>query len=333
MNNNGQMENIWHHIRKNTSRRAMRSLVKLEIVVWVVLLGLIGFCLYQGMQWWHLNADISNTIRSIRPTIDHQLKSLREDINLKMHRIAFLEEQALSSQNPKSGDLGYDLISWMTEQAEVSKTEMIGVEHLKERQVEQYFYSPIEFTFRGDYQSLGKLVNQLERSQYPMKLDYLSVATRENSPESLIMNIVLCSISTIGEPITKIQKKEQFPAVSVPPQSSEHRFNYIGADFVYPKGNGMRYVFQRYHPIVTPSGKNEPYSPSLILTGVIYNENKPLAILMDGQNKSYLAEENKHYPILGFTVLKIKPRSVILNRGDTRTELKVFKDKEIGATF
>ncbi|MBC8233036.1 hypothetical protein H8E77_26120 [bacterium] len=322
MNNNGQMENIWHHIRKNTSRRAMRSLVKLEIVVWVVLLGLIGFCLYQGMQWWHLNADISNTIRSIRPTIDHQLKSLREDINLKMHRIAFLEEQALSSQNE-------DLISRMTEQAEVSKTQMIGVEHLKERQVEQYFYSPIEFTFRGDYQSLGKLVNQLERSQYPMKLDYLSVATRENSPESLIMNIVLCSISTIGEPITKIQKKEQFPAVSVPPQSSEHRFNYIGADFVYPKGNGMRDIFQPYYPI--PQAKNEPFSPSLILTGVIYNENKPLAILMDGQNKSYLARVND--TILDFTVLKIEPRSVILNRGDTRTELKVFKNKEIGATF
>jgi len=333
MNNNEQMENIWHHIRKNTSRRAMRSLVKLEIVVWVVLLGLIGFCIYQGMQWWHLNADISNTIRSIRPTIDHQLKSLREDINLKIHRLAFLEEQALSSQNE-------DLISWMTEQAEVSRTQMIGVEHLKERQVEQYLYSPIEFTFRGDYQSLGKLVNQLERSQYPMKLDYLSVATRENSPGSLVMNIVIVrtgllrkprSISTIGKPTTKIQNKEQFPAVSVPPQSSEHRFNYIGADFVYPKGNGMRDVFRRYHPIVTPSGKNEPPSLSLILTGVIYNENKPLAILMDGQNKSYLARVND--TILDFTVLKIEPRSVILNRGDTLTELRVFKDKEIGATF
>jgi len=331
MNNNGQMENIWHHIRKNTSRRAMRSLVKLGIVVWVVLLGLIGFCLYQGTQWWHLNADINNTIRSIRPTIDHQLKSLREDINLKMHRLAFLEEQALLSQNK-------DLISWMTEQAEVSKTQMIGVEHLKERQVEQYLYSPIEFTFRGDYQSLGQLVNQLERSQYLMKLDYLSVATRENSHGSLVMNIVIVrtgllrkprSISTIGEPTTKIQNKEPFPAVSVPPQSSEHRFNYIGADFVYPKGNVMRDVFQPYY--LTPQAKNELSSPSLILTGVIYNENKPLAIFMDGQNKSYLARVND--TILDFTVLKIEPRSVILNRGDTRTELKVFKDKEIGATF
>jgi hypothetical protein len=290
------------------------------------------------MQWRRLNTDISNTMRSIQPTIDHQLESLLEEVNVKKNRLAFLEEQAISSQNPKSGDFGYDLISWMTEQAETARTQMIGVKYLEERQVEQYLYSPVEFTLRGDYHSFGRLMNLLERSQYPLKLDFLSIATQQSNPESLIMELVIVRTGFLPHSVSAPQKKGHERKAS-----SEQRFNHIGADFVYPSIDGLRNVFQLYHEVVTPQAKNLQTPLPLILTGVIYNERNPIAILMDGENKkSYLARVND--TILDFTVLKIEPRSVILNHLDTRIELRVFasltddfvlrfKDKEIATKF
>jgi len=188
MNNKRQTDAIWHHIRSNSPRRTRHSFTNWRTVVWITLLALIGFCIWQGTQWWRLNIEISDTIHSINPIIDQQLESLLEEVNAQKSRLAFLEEQALRNQ---------DLIAWMTVQAEASKTEMIGVEHLRERQVEQYIYSPVKFTLRGDYHSFGRLINLLEHSQYPIKLDYLFIATRRSSPNELIMDIVLCKVSGI----------------------------------------------------------------------------------------------------------------------------------------
>ncbi|MBM3238563.1 hypothetical protein FJZ31_19890 [Candidatus Poribacteria bacterium] len=356
--NNKPMENIWLNIKKKPSRKVMRSFLTWRTVVWVILLGLIGFCIWQGMQWWRLNTDRSSTMHYIQPTIDHQLASLLEEINVKKNRIAFLEEQALSFQNE-------DLISWITEQAETAQTQMIGVEYLKERQVEQYIYTPVAFTLRGDYHSFGRLMNLLEGSQYPLKLDYLSIATQQSSPESLIMELVLVRTgfqsSEFGVRSSELKNKSSIPpsifspppvppavgshlppSVSAPQKSSEQPFNHIGADFVYPSSDELRNIFQLYQEVVTPQAKNVQPPRPLILTGVIYNEHNPLVIFMDGQNKSYLARVND--TILDYTVLKIEPRSVILKHADTRIELKVFasltddfvlrfKDKESSAKF
>ena len=363
MNNNEQMEYIWHNIKTNLPRRGMLAVLKGGTVLWVVLLGLISFCLWQGVKLWHLDADIRNATLSIRPAIDLKFTSLLREINVKTHRLAFLEEGALLFEYK-------ELIPWVTAQVEQSdiprigakaaKTQMIGVEHLKQRKVEQYVYAPVKFTLRGDYHSFGRLMNRLERSRYPLKLDYISIARRSSAPYELLMDIVLCQVSMIGEPTVeravalprlKVQKKEQSKTanpnvpsigitVSAPPKSSEKRLNYIGADFVYESSDGIRDVFQRQNPEVTPQAKSASPSPSLILTGIIYNEHNPIAIFMDGQNKSYLARVND--TILDFTVLKIELRSVILNHEDTQiesaegappVELRVFKDKEIAATF
>ncbi len=50
MNNNEQMEYIWHNISTNLPRRTMRALVKGRTVVWFVLLSLIGFCMEKGNE-------------------------------------------------------------------------------------------------------------------------------------------------------------------------------------------------------------------------------------------------------------------------------------------
>ncbi len=339
-------------IRTNLPRRAMLAVSKSRsgsrskppnqrrAVLWIVSFGLMVFCLWQGVKWWRLNADIRDS--STRSDIDHQLESLRQEIGEKEYHLAFLEEKAFPNS---SGEL----VSWVTAQVEqsdiprigakVAKTEIIGVENLKKRKVELYYYAPVKFTLRGDYHSFGRLINRLERSQYPLKLDYLSIASRRNAPEEQIMDIVLCKVSKIGKPITKVRKKEKHPTIFVVPQrkladeqsEGEQQFKPIGADFVYPNHDGMRDIFQPHHPKVTPQKKSGPPSLSLILTGVIYDEQTPLAILVDRHNKSYLAGVDD--TILDFTVLKIESGSIILNREGTQIELKVFKDKEIFKTF
>lgn len=190
MNNRIETENIWNNIRRGSPHRNMHSFIRWKTVVWGLIVALIGFCIWQGMQWWRLKPETDDTIRSIHLDIDQQLKSLREEVKVKKDRLAFLEEQALSSQNK-------DLIAWVTEQTEIAKTQMIGVEHLKERQVEDYVYTPVKFTLRGDYHSFGRLINLFERSQYPVKVDYFSITTRKDISEGLILEIVLCEISTL----------------------------------------------------------------------------------------------------------------------------------------
>lgn len=126
-------------------------------------------------------------------------------------------------------------------------------------------------------------------------------------------------------------EKQKSPNISDIPQQKERRSEPIGADFVYPNGDDMRDVFQRYHAEVKPRAEGSPPPPFLILTGVIYKEPNPIAILADGRKNSYLAKVND--TVLDFTVKKIEPRSVILKRGSTEIELKVFTDKEILKAF
>ena len=144
------MEDI-HKIRTNLPRRAMLAVSKSRsgsrskppnqrrAVLWIVSFGLMIFCLWQGMKWWRLNADIRDAILSTRSNIDHQLESLRQEIGEKKYQLAFLEEKTLPNS---SGEL----VSWVTAQVErsdiprigakVAKTEIIGVENLKKRQME-----------------------------------------------------------------------------------------------------------------------------------------------------------------------------------------------------
>ena len=93
----------------------------------------------------------------------------------------------------------------------------------------------------------------------------------------------------------------------------------------------MRDVFQRHYPDIATPEQSAPSPLSLILTGVIYQKRNPIAILVDGRSKSYLAKVND--TILDYTVLKIEPRSVILKQRETQIKLTVFKEKQRANVF
>ncbi|RLF42985.1 MAG: hypothetical protein DRN29_10725 [Thermoplasmata archaeon] len=99
-------------------------------------------------------------------------------------------------------------------------------------------------------------------------------------------------------------------------------------NFVYPAQTDVRDPFRRGE--VREHGGKPQYgifSPPLILTGIIYNERNPIAILKDNKGNTYLARKGE--TVLGYTVRDILRRSVILRKMRMEMELKVFDEDRL----
>jgi hypothetical protein len=95
------------------------------------------------------------------------------------------------------------------------------------------------------------------------------------------------------------------------------------SDFVYPVDSGIRDPFQQN------SADNEPpveiaQNNSVILTGIVYSDQDPIAIFDDGNGQTYLIRESEK--ILDFKVEKILPRSALIDRNGEKIKLEVFDD-------
>jgi hypothetical protein len=95
-------------------------------------------------------------------------------------------------------------------------------------------------------------------------------------------------------------------------------------DFVYPIDD-TRDPFQQ---VSTPIATQQPPSsdqPSIILTGIIWDEEDPVAIITDSQNNSYLVRTGEE--ISRTKVLAIRPRSITIERDGKTQELVLWPAK------
>jgi hypothetical protein len=115
------------------------------------------------------------------------------------------------------------------------------------------------------------------------------------------------------------------PSLQAKEKQSQEYVNPPWSDFVYPAQVNIRDPFQLNEPQIEPEIREKKTASFLMLTGVVYNEQNPIAIFtIDRGGNSYLVKEND--AILDFTVKKILKRSVILRRADTDIEFKVFDE-------
>lgn len=169
--------------------------------VWMLCCGMLFFCLWEGWKLWHLHREIRSLSVASRPSAKETLSTLRQKHTETSDYLKFLEENALVWKN-------IDIISWLRERAERTDTQIIGVEKVNRRHDAYYWYEPVEVTFRGDYHDLGRLINSIERSGYPLKLDFLSITQSKREPEgSLILTMVLCRVERREETNMKEKKR------------------------------------------------------------------------------------------------------------------------------
>lgn len=103
-------------------------------------------------------------------------------------------------------------------------------------------------------------------------------------------------------------------------------------DFVYPT-DGTRNPFSL--AMTDFPGRavgDKPTTALPILTGVIWDENNPIAILMDSNQRSYTAGKNGQ--VMSFKVVDIHSGRVLLEKAGKEYELKLWEeDKELSNVF
>lgn len=94
-------------------------------------------------------------------------------------------------------------------------------------------------------------------------------------------------------------------------------------DFVYPM-DGTRDPFQQAPASVDTQQSPEPVvkQPAIMLTGIIWDEKSPIAILTDSENNSYLVKPGEE--ISKTKVLAIRPRSITIEKDGKTQELVLW---------
>jgi len=98
-------------------------------------------------------------------------------------------------------------------------------------------------------------------------------------------------------------------------------------DFVYPTDRTRNPFSRAPADVIEQSDKGyKPTSPLPVLTGIIWDEKNPIAILMDNNRRSYTARKNGQ--VMSLKVIEIYPRSVLIEKDGLEYELKLWdKDK------
>lgn len=142
----------------------------------------------------------------------------------------------------------------------------------------------------------------------------------------LVLNLYTVLLGGKSSVTPKSPEEREKRSSLVKERSDEYKENKehpLGEDFVYHSSN-IREPFSRYTETnqQSPRTTDDLSTPSLVLTGVIWNNKSPIAILYD-QKKNYLAKVND--TVLGYRVLAIQERGVLLERAGVEIELKVWK--------
>jgi hypothetical protein len=126
--------------------------------------------------------------------------------------------------------------------------------------------------------------------------------------------------SSIEYPTSRPEVHASKETIHSPHAAASHR------DFVYPI-DGARDPFQE---VSTSVGTQQPLrtpvdQPIIMLTGIIWDEENPIAIITDSENNSYLVRTGEE--ISRAKVLAIRPRGVTIEKDGKTQELILWPAK------
>jgi hypothetical protein len=160
-------------------------------LAWLVILLLIVTISWAAIELKEIHKRIASVGGA--DDISEQLASLQEQIADQRERVVIFEDLALWPS-------GSDPMPWLTQQADDTNVQLIGVEHLPAEQALDYQNISINITVRGDYSPLGRFINRLEHSPNTLRINSLRIRYKEYTPDYLVMDLSLSYLQKMGEP-------------------------------------------------------------------------------------------------------------------------------------
>lgn len=158
--------------------------------LWLGILGLIIVCVWQFSRILELDKRIQTEREMKRPDIETEYQQVVGTLAENQEYLAQLKASALWRDSD-------DLMLWLTSQAKTVKVEIIGVEQLPTRETNAFFESPMRLKIKGDYHSLGRFINRLERAEEPVKMSHFRMSRLKSVPD-LILYLVVAKVQTTG---------------------------------------------------------------------------------------------------------------------------------------
>lgn len=174
---------------------------------------------------------------------------------------------------------------------------LVGVEELQESRRGDYVFRPMHLSFSGDYAGFTTFLSVVERITPTVRIEEVRLYRRKRGSDSTSMSLTLAPMHKTVE-----SEKEKLTTNHSPPVTIKmpaiRRFSVDRSPFTLTT-------------YALAPAKRLTDAPLPRLTGILWDDANPIAILGDGG--------------VGATILSIQPRQVTVKRGLQRYELELWK--------
>lgn len=158
--------------------------MNLRKALWILIILLIAIIIWETINIKENYRKIVTLDADNEDEITKKILKLQRKVNDQITSIQKLEKIATWNQEN-------DPLSWVSSNAIRNTVSIIGVEHLPPEKALGYERIPVNIVVKGDYNALGRFINELERSEKKLKIDSLRVRHKERKPEELIMDVLI----------------------------------------------------------------------------------------------------------------------------------------------
>lgn len=259
-----------------------------------------------------------------RPLYTRAIKGLGRCYNLQRQyvqaRSLISKMPAIEAENAKLAYLGWygadggpqnqmqsKLLASLLETAQKSQIEFLSLRPFAMREEGDYYLLPFKLELRSRYHSIGKFLSLLDQGTCLVKADGIRMQGDKS-----------------GAPMisAEVEARAYFLKMRFTGGGLKPRAGRQGAD------SGFVYKTQNRDPFI-PGGATEAMvarntGPSFRLKGVVWEPNKPLAVIMDAAGVTFMLRQGE---TMGTDkILAIKENGVTLRRSNgTRYELKTWE--------
>ncbi|MCZ6681232.1 MAG: hypothetical protein O7E52_28775 [Candidatus Poribacteria bacterium] len=191
----------------------------------------------------------------------------------------------------------------------IPSIQLVGVEELPPKLRSGYQSFPQRLKFSGDYRGFSELLTVVEGIQPAVRIDEVRIYERQRYPETLWMSLTVA-------PMQREDADDRATEIEIPPRSPvEVRRN----PFEFWKDNDAA------PRTIVQSDATAPELPLPMLTGILWNEQKPIAVFTDHRRRSRLAHVDE--VVAGATVTEIQPQYVVLKRDGIEHQLSLLEER------
>ncbi len=158
--------------------------MNLRKTLWILIILLIAIIIWEIVNLKENYKNIAIAKPKNNDTITKNLVYLQKEISDQINLLEKIENIATWNQEN-------DPLSWISRQAIESAVNVVGIEHFPSEKYPNYERIPVNIVLRGDYNALGKFINELERSKKKLRIDSLRVRYKERKLEELTMDVLI----------------------------------------------------------------------------------------------------------------------------------------------